>query len=125
MILQKSNPNNTENLIINADLSKPVVSQLNNVTALRAEVFRHKDIKKFSDIIIGIDTDLYLDMLIDINKINDKEDLSIFFATSIEDNYDRVVNSSNNKQYLMFFDGMLTTLDKDFNEEIIKESYYE
>jgi hypothetical protein len=125
MILQKDRPNKIENLVINADLSKPVYKQLNKITALRAEVFKYKDPTKFSDIIIGIDTDLYLDILLDIGKIEDKDDLSIFFATSIEDDYDNVVKESENKKYLMFNDGMLTVLDKEFNEQIIRESYYE
>jgi hypothetical protein len=125
MILQKDRPNKIENLVINADLSKPVYKQLNKITVLRAEVFKYKDPTKFSDIIIGIDTDLYLDILLDIGKIEDKDDLSIFFATSIEDDYDNVVKESESKTYLMFNDGMLTVLDKEFNEQIIRESYYE
>ena len=64
-------------------------------------------------------------MLLDIKKIKDKSDLSIFFATSIEDDYNKVVDESNNKQYLVFNDGMLSTIDKEFNEQIIRESYYE
>jgi len=100
-------------------------NQLNKITVLRAEVFKYKDPTKFSDIIIGIDTDLYLDILLDIGKIEDKDDLSIFFATSIEDDYDNVVKESESKTYLMFNDGMLTVLDKEFNEQIIRESYYE
>lgn len=125
MILQKDRPNKIENLVINADLLKPVVGQLNNITVLNAELFRYIDPNKFSNIIIGIDTDLYLDMLLDIKKIKDSKDLSIFFATSIEDNYSKVVNDSENKNYLVFSDGMLSTLDKDFNENTIRESYYE
>ena len=125
MILQKDRPNKIENLVINADFSKPVVKQLKNITAVRAEVFRYNDPTKFSDIIIGINTDLYLDMLIDIKKIDNKDGLSIFFATSIEDEYEKVVKESENKEYLVFNDGMLTTLDEEFNEEIIRESYYE
>lgn len=125
MILQKDKPNKIENLVINADFSNPVVKQLRNITVVRAEVFRYSDPTKFSDIIIGINTDLYLDMLLDINKIKDKSDLSIFFATSIEDDYNKVVDESNNKQYLVFNDGMLSTIDKEFNEQIIRESYYE
>lgn len=125
MILQKDNQNKIENLVINADLLKPVRKQLNRITALNAEVFRYNDPTKFSDIVIGIDTDLYLDMLLDIEKIDNKEDLSIFFATSIEGNYNEVVKDSDEKRYLYFQDGMLTTLDKDFNEEIIREKYYE
>jgi len=125
MILQKDRPNKIENLVINADFSKPVVKQLKNITAVRAEVFRYNDPTKFSDIIIGINTDLYLDMLLDIKKINNKDGLSIFFATSIEDEYEKVVKESENKEYLVFNDGMLTTLDEEFNEEIIRESYYE
>lgn len=125
MILQKDRPNKIENLVINADFSKPVVKQLRNITAVRAEVFRYNDPTKFSDIIIGINTDLYLDMLLDIKKIDNKDGLSIFFATSIEDEYEKVVKESENKEYLVFNDGMLTTLDEEFNEEIIRESYYE
>lgn len=125
MILQKDKPNKIENLVINADFSKPVVKQLKNITAVRAEVFRYNDPTKFSDIIIGINTDLYLDMLLDIKKIDNKDGLSIFFATSIEDEYEKVVKESENKEYLVFNDGMLTTLDEEFNEEIIRESYYE
>lgn len=125
MILQKDRPNKIENLVINADFSKPVVKQLKNITAVRAEVFRYNDPTKFSDIIIGINTDLYLDMLLDIKKIGNKDGLSIFFATSIEDEYEKVVKESENKEYLVFNDGMLTTLDEEFNEEIIRESYYE
>lgn len=125
MILQKDKPNKIENLVINADFSNPVVKQLRNITVVRAEVFRYSDPTKFSDIIIGINTDLYLDMLLDIKKIKDKSDLSIFFATSIEDDYNKVVDESNNKQYLVFNDGMLSTIDKEFNEQIIRESYYE
>jgi hypothetical protein len=125
MILQKDRPNKIENLVINADFSKPVVKQLKNITAVRAEVFRYNDPTKFSDIIIGINTDLYLDMLLDIKKIDNKDGLSIFFATSIEDEYEKVVKESENKEYLVFNDGMLTTLDEEFNEEIIRESYYE
>ena len=125
MILQKDRPNKIENLVINADFSKPVVKQLKNITAVRAEVFRYNDPTKFSDIIIGINTDLYLDMLLDIKKIDNKDGLSIFFATSIEDEYEKVVKKSENKEYLVFNDGMLTTLDEEFNEEIIRESYYE
>lgn len=125
MILQKDRPNKIENLVINADFSKPVVKQLKNITAVRAEVFRYNDPTKFSDIIIGINTDLYLDMLLDIKKIYNKDGLSIFFATSIEDEYEKVVKESENKEYLVFNDGMLTTLDEEFNEEIIRESYYE
>lgn len=125
MILQKDRPNKIENLVINADFSKPVVKQLKNITAVRAEVFRYNDQTKFSDIIIGINTDLYLDMLLDIKKIDNKDGLSIFFATSIEDEYEKVVKESENKEYLVFNDGMLTTLDEEFNEEIIRESYYE
>lgn len=125
MILQKDRPNKIENLVINADFSKPVVKQLKNITAVRAEVFRYNDPTKFSDIIIGINTDLYLDMLLDIKKIDNKDVLSIFFATSIEDEYEKVVKESENKEYLVFNDGMLTTLDEEFNEEIIRESYYE
>ena len=125
MILQKDRPNKIENLVINADFSKPVVKQLKNITAVRAEVFRYNDPTKFSDIIIGINTDLYLDMLLDIKKIENKDGLSIFFATSIEDEYEKVVKESENKEYLVFNDGMLTTLDEEFNEEIIRESYYE
>lgn len=125
MILQKDRPNKIENLVINADFSNPVVKQLRNITVVRAEIFRYSDPTKFSDIIIGINTDLYLDMLLDINKIKDKENLSIFFATSIEDDYEKVVRESESKEYLVFSDGMLTTLDKEFNEEIIREKYYE
>lgn len=125
MILQKDRPNKIENLVINADFSNPVVKQLKNITAVRAEVFRYNDPTKFSDIIIGINTDLYLDMLLDIKKIGNKDGLSIFFATSIEDEYEKVVKESENKEYLVFNDGMLTTLDEEFNEEIIRESYYE
>lgn len=125
MILQKDRPNKIENLVINADFSKPVVKQLKNITVVRAEVFRYNDPTKFSDIIIGINTDLYLDMLLDIKKIDNKDGLSIFFATSIEDEYEKVVKESENKEYLVFNDGMLTTLDEEFNEEIIRESYYE
>ena len=125
MILQRDRPNKIENLVINADFSKPVVKQLKNITAVRAEVFRYNDPTKFSDIIIGINTDLYLDMLLDIKKIDNKDVLSIFFATSIEDEYEKVVKESENKEYLVFNDGMLTTLDEEFNEEIIRESYYE
>lgn len=125
MILQKDRPNKIENLVINADLLKPVVKQLKSITALRAEVFRYNDPTKFSDIIIGIDTDLYLDMLLDIEKIDNKDGLSIFFATSIEDEYDKIVKESEDKTYLVFNDGMLTTLDEEFNEQIIREKYYE
>lgn len=125
MILQKDRPNKIENLVINADFSNPVVKQLKNITAVRAEVFRYNDPTKFSDIIIGINTDLYLDMLLDIKKIDNKDGLSIFFATSIEDEYEKVVKESENKKYLVFNDGMLTALDEEFNEEIIRESYYE
>lgn len=125
MILQKDRPNKIENLVINADFSNPVVKQLRNITVVRAEIFRYSDPTKFSDIIIGINTDLYLDMLLDIKKIKDKENLSIFFATSIEDDYEKVVRESESKEYLVFSDGMLTTLDKEFNEEIIREKYYE
>lgn len=125
MILQKDRPNKIENLVINADFSNPVVKQLRNITVVRAEIFRYSDLTKFSDIIIGINTDLYLDMLLDIKKIKDKENLSIFFATSIEDDYEKVVRESESKEYLVFSDGMLTTLDKEFNEEIIREKYYE
>lgn len=125
MILQKDKPNKIENLVINADFSNPVVKQLRNITVVRAEIFRYSDPTKFSDIIIGINTDLYLDMLLDIKKIKDKENLSIFFATSIEDDYEKVVRESESKEYLVFSDGMLTTLDKEFNEEIIREKYYE
>jgi hypothetical protein len=64
-------------------------------------------------------------MLLDIKKIDNKDGLSIFFATSIEDEYEKVVKESENKEYLVFNDGMLTTLDEEFNEEIIRESYYE
>lgn len=125
MILQKDRPNKIENLVINADFSNPVVKQLRNITVVRAEIFRYSDPTKFSDIIIGINTDLYLDMLLDIKKIKDKENLSIFFATSIEDDYEKVVRESESKEYLVFSDGMLTTLDEEFNEEIIREKYYE
>lgn len=125
MILQKDRPNKIENLVINADFSNPVVKQLRNITVVRAEIFRYSDPTKFSDIIIGINTDLYLDMLLDIKKIKDKENLSIFFATSIEDDYEKVVRESESKEYLVFNDGMLTTLDEEFNEEIIREKYYE
>lgn len=125
MILQKDKPNKIENLVINADFSNPVVKQLRNITVVMAEIFRYSDPTKFSDIIIGINTDLYLDMLLDIKKIKDKENLSIFFATSIEDDYEKVVRESESKEYLVFNDGMLTTLDEEFNEEIIREKYYE
>ncbi len=125
MILQKNRPNNIDNLVINADLSKPVVEQLTGITVLNAEIFRFSDPTKFSDIIIGIDTDLYLDMLLDIKKIDKEEGSSMFFATSIEDDYNRIVKESEEKMYLRFNDGMLTKLDKDFNEQIIRESYYE
>jgi hypothetical protein len=125
MILQKNRPNNIDNLVINADLSKPVVEQLAGITVLRAEIFRFSDPTKFSDIIIGIDTDLYLDMLLDIKKLDKEEGSSLFFATSIEDDYNRIVKESEQKMYLRFNDGMLTKLDKDFNEQIIRESYYE
>lgn len=125
MILQKNRPNNIDNLVINADLSKPVVEQLDGITVLRAEIFRFSDPTKFSDIIIGIDTDLYLDMLLDIKKLDKEEGSSLFFATSIEDDYNRIVKESEQKMYLRFNDGMLTKLDKDFNEQIIRESYYE
>lgn len=125
MILQKNRPNNIDNLVINADLSKPVVEQLTGITVLNAEIFRFSDPTKFSDIIIGIDTDLYLDMLLDIKKLDKEEGSSMFFATSIEDDYSRIVKESEEKMYLRFNDGMLTKLDKDFNEQIIRESYYE
>jgi hypothetical protein len=125
MILQKNRPNNIDNLVINADLSKPVVEQLAGITVLRAEIFRFSDPTKFSDIIIGVDTDLYLDMLLDIGKLEKEEGSSLFFATSIEDDYNRIVKESEQKMYLRFNDGMLTKLDKDFNEQIIRESYYE
>jgi hypothetical protein len=125
MILQKNRPNNIDNLVINADLSKPVVEQLTGITVLNAEIFRFSDPTKFSDIIIGIDTDLYLDMLLDIKKLDKEEGSSMFFATSIEDDYNRIVKESEEKMYLRFNDGMLTKLDKDFNEQIIRESYYE
>jgi hypothetical protein len=125
MILQKNRPNNIDNLVINADLSKPVVEQLTGITVLRAEIFRFSDPTKFSDIIIGVDTDLYLDMLLDIGKLEKEEGSSLFFATSIEDDYNRIVKESEEKMYLRFNDGMLTKLDKDFNEQIIRESYYE
>lgn len=125
MILQKNRPNNIDNLVINADLSKPVVEQLTDITVLNAEIFRFSDPTKFSDIIIGIDTDLYLDMLLDIKKLDKEEGSSMFFATSIEDDYNRIVKESEEKMYLRFNDGMLTKLDKDFNEQIIRESYYE
>ena len=125
MILQKNRPNNIDNLVINADLSKTVVEQLAGITVLRAEIFRFSDPTKFSDIIIGVDTDLYLDMLLDIGKLEKEEGSSLFFATSIEDDYNRIVKESEEKMYLRFNDGMLTKLDKDFNEQIIRESYYE
>jgi hypothetical protein len=125
MILQKNRPNNIDNLVINADLSKPVVEHLTGITVLNAEIFRFSDPTKFSDIIIGIDTDLYLDMLLDIKKLDKEEGSSMFFATSIEDDYNRIVKESEEKMYLRFNDGMLTKLDKDFNEQIIRESYYE
>lgn len=123
--LQKDNPNKIENLVINVDLSKKPIGQLDNTTALSAEVFRFNDPTKFSDIILGVHTDLYLDMLLDIMNIKQRDELSVYFSVSVEDNYDRVVRASENKEYLMFFDGMLSTLDKDFNEKIIRESYYE
>lgn len=123
--LQKDNPNKIENLVINVDLSKKPIGQLDNTTVLSAEVFRFNDPTKFSDIILGVHTDLYLDMLLDIMNIKQRDELSVYFSVSVEDNYDRVVRASENKEYLMFFDGMLSTLDKDFNEKIIRESYYE
>lgn len=123
--LQKDNPNKIENLVINVDLSKKPIGQLDGTTVLSAEVFRFNDPTKFSDIILGVHTDLYLDMLLDIMNIKQRDELSVYFSVSVEDNYDRVVRASENKEYLMFFDGMLSTLDKDFNEKIIRESYYE
>lgn len=123
--LQKDNPNKIENLVINVDLSKKPIGQLDSTTVLSAEVFRFNDPTKFSDIILGVHTDLYLDMLLDIMNIKQRDELSVYFSVSVEDNYDRVVRASENKEYLMFFDGMLSTLDKDFNEKIIRESYYE
>ena len=125
MIIKTDKQNRIENLVINADLSLPVVSQLENITVIKAEVFKFRDPTKFSDIILGLNTDFYLDMLVDISKLENKESLDIFFATSIEDDYNKVVDESNNKQYLVFNDGILSTIDKEFNEQIIRESYYE
>jgi hypothetical protein len=114
-----------ENLIVNADLNTMPVGQLKKTTVLNAEVFKHKDNTKFSSILIGIDTDLYLDMLLDIKKISDSSKLSFHFTSNIQDVYDRVVKASNKKEYLYFSDGMLCSMDEDFNLETIKENYYE
>ena len=116
----------TNKLIINADLSQKPVTQVKNITVLNAEVFKHGMHKNYSDILIGLDTDLYLDMLIDIRDDKSEEELKFYFATTINSNYNKVVKGSNTGiDHLLFNDGMLCTLDKDFNHNIIRENYYE
>lgn len=111
-----------ENLIINADLSNKPITQLENITVLRAEIFKHTDNKNFTDLVIGIDTNLYLDMLIDIKN---KDKRSYHFTTGIQYSYDEVIEKFKNNDNLYFSDGMLCSMDEDFNLEIIREKYYE
>jgi hypothetical protein len=124
MIRKKDTQKNDkiENLIINADLSIKPVTQLENITVLRAEIFKYADNKNSTDLVIGIDTDLYLDMMIDIQKQDKK---SFHFTTSVQYSYNEVIEKFKNNDNLYFSDGMLCSIDDDFNLEIIREKYYE
>lgn len=124
MILRNdfSSKNRVEELIINSDIHKDVLGQVDSSTILKADIFKNKDKNKFASIKIGVDTDFFLDMLLDANENNNK-DISYYFTQLIKDNYDSIVYNSDNGDFLFFNDGMLCALDEEFNEKIIKETY--
>lgn len=124
MILRNdfSSKNRVEELIINSDIHKDVIGQVDSSTILKADIFKNKDKNKFASIKIGVDTDFFLDMLLDANGNNNK-DISYYFTQLIKDNYDSIVYNSDNGDFLFFNDGMLCALDEEFNEKIIKETY--
>jgi len=124
MILRNdfSSKHRVEELIINSDIHIDVIGQVDSSTILKADIFKNKDKNKFASIKIGVNTDLFLDMLLDADKNNNK-DLNYYFTQCIKDNYDSIVYNSDNGDFLFFNDGMLCALDEEFNEKIIKETY--
>ena len=125
MMIKRNDTDKNEQLLISIDLKSPVVEQNHDKTVFNAEISRVKDMNESSIIHLAISTDLYLDMLNDISKVKNEDELNFYFTKSINDNYKFIVNNSS-KDHMMFFeDGMLCSIDDKFNEKIIRESYYE
>ena len=124
MIFSRLNKNNKENIVVNANLKQKPIGQIgHSITVLSGEMFKFDDNKQLAVISIGIDTNVYLDMLLDLKDIKDDKSLSPFFLANIKDDFDKIVTEQDDDYYMYLDDGILCVITDKYNQEIIKESY--
>lgn len=110
-----------ENLVISFYLGEPPVGNDRNDVLLKCELYRSDDVDDCIETVLSIDSDLYLDLLIEKGKYNGSGD--VYFSSNIIDDFYKISRELKEKtKRLVITDGVLASYNESNGDfKIIKE----
>jgi len=110
-----------ENLVVSFYLNEAPIGNDGTNVLLKCELYRSEDVDDCIETTLGIDSDLYLDLLIE--KGNYKGDGDVYFSSNIIDDFYKISRELKEKtRKLIIEDGVLASYNEsNGNFKIIKE----
>lgn len=110
-----------EHLVINANLNYKPIGQQDGYIVLDAELFKFEDFKESTSVLLGLETDFYLDLLTEKNKVEDDDSDIIFCATILDSFDDLKLKTNRDNKAITVNSGVLAKFDEYNNFSTIKE----
>lgn len=109
-----------ENLIVNFNMDDKPIAQQDGFVVFDAEMFKYLDYKESTSVLLGLESDFYLDLLLELKKYKGDDD--VIFCANILDNFEELKKKINvDNAAITVGSGVLASFDDENNFTVIKE----